>query len=245
MLGHLWSLAVEEQFYLIWPALLFLFARKRRAALRMILLLWSLSLAFRLAVVFLHLPRSWALLTIMGRSGELLAGSYLALLVRGTTQEREAVKSRAPYLFGLSFSICVALGVYIVRSGMSPERTDQIIGGVGLAILSIVSPCALLIAMDNTFVSKTLSVAPLQWIGKISYGLYVYHFLFRIQYYELATYLAPHLSATSHLLLVELIALVGTFVVATVSYYTLEIAFLRLKPILSGSKKERQQLAID
>ena len=100
VLGHFWSLAVEEQFYLIWPFLLFAIYRKSpRHAINLCVLGWLLSLAFRTTVVLLHLHQDWAENFLAGRSGELFAGAFLAMLIREPAQQKDAILRSAPLCF--------------------------------------------------------------------------------------------------------------------------------------------------
>ena len=80
-LGHLWSLAVEEQFYLLWaPLLLFLLSRHRRIALAATC---TLAVASFIDVVWVHHAQSttaWVFYSTDTRSGAFLAGAALSLL---------------------------------------------------------------------------------------------------------------------------------------------------------------------
>ena len=72
-LGHFWSLAVEEQFYLVWPFLLFL-ANRRGRVRQLCLGIYLLSLIFRISVFSLHPNWQWAGYFIGGRAGEMAEG---------------------------------------------------------------------------------------------------------------------------------------------------------------------------
>ena len=72
-------------------------------------------------------------------------------------------------------------------------------------------------------------VPVLRWLGKISYGIYVYHLLFHGAFLWITDRIAPGLSNNAHLCLLFLVALAGTLCIASLSFYTYESAFLRLK----------------
>jgi peptidoglycan/LPS O-acetylase OafA/YrhL len=76
----------------------------------------------------------------------------------------------------------------------------------------------------------------LRWLGKISYGIYVYHLLFRAQFQWIARHIAPHASRNTELGFTALVAAVGTLSIASLSFYTYEKFFLALKEMFSSAK---------
>jgi peptidoglycan/LPS O-acetylase OafA/YrhL len=169
---HTWSLAVEEQFYLVWPPILILLLRRGASALR-----WALA-----ATVV-----SWTLLALTTqtkpgmvastyllphtRAGELLIGCALALWMAG----HPAILERTTLLRRLTWAALIALAVLAVtvgKAGESPLLPLQ------LPVIALVS--ALLIAgllTDGTGpVARALSWSPLVRIGVISYGIYLFHY---------------------------------------------------------------------
>jgi len=223
-IGHFWSLAVEEQFYLLWPFVLALFAGNRRGAKHMILTLWVLSLAFRVAVQGMNLPE-WGSYFLLSRAGELLAGAYLALVVRGDAKEQQRLFRVLPYVLGISLLL---LGIV---SFFSP---DGDIGTgwwciLGLAFLSIFFASIVGLSLKPGILQSFFQLPLLRWLGKISYGIYIYHLLFRHGFIWLTDRIAPHLGYNAKLVVLFLVALAGTLAIASLSFYTYERAFLRLK----------------
>lgn len=158
VLLHTWSLAIEEQFYLFFPLLLFLFRPKNRLLALTVLAVASivvaqLSLAQDPAWAFYLLPaRAWELL-----AGAMLATSNLCANLRGSCREVTAG-------IGLSL-ICGSIAVY-----------DTFTPFPGVAALPpIVGAVLLLAAGEATFVGKLLSLKPLVGVGLISYSLYLWH----------------------------------------------------------------------
>jgi peptidoglycan/LPS O-acetylase OafA/YrhL len=228
-LVHFWSLAVEEQFYLAWPLLLFMFAGKRKAAMRMMSVLWLASMTFRLLIVVLHYPTDWALLSIGGRSGELIAGGYLALLLRGTSEERRGIERFGTILSTVCLLSFAVLAVYVTRERYSQSTTDIVMSLAGLPLLSVLFPCLIAAALKSGILQTCMSIATLRWLGKISYGIYVYHFLFRHLFDKCATWIYPTLGPVQHQAFVGLVAAAGTLLIASFSFYTLETAFIHIK----------------
>ena len=172
---HMWSLSVEEQFYLVWPTLLalmlrFLPERRHRQA---VLGLCILSLLAAEALVHIW-PRS-AFFHLPTRGWELLAGALLAM----NFIPRIASKAVAESLSAIGLALMIApLFLY-----------DKETPFPGLAALVPVLGCALVIYStenERTRVATLLSWKPIVFIGLISYSLYLWHWpIFAFTSYEL------------------------------------------------------------
>jgi peptidoglycan/LPS O-acetylase OafA/YrhL len=157
---HTWSLAVEDQYYLVFPVFMLIAARlmKRRWpwAIAVVLLL-SLAVA---AVEAYRVPPS-AFYLLPSRMWELLLGSLLAVrpLPVGSRRLREGL---------------AALGLVLIFAAVFCYTADTVFPG-----LAALPPClgaALVIQYGpETRTAKLLSLRPLVWIGLISYSLYLYH----------------------------------------------------------------------
>jgi peptidoglycan/LPS O-acetylase OafA/YrhL len=224
-LSHFWSLAVEEQFYIIWPFVLGIFAGQRRKAMRLILFLWMLSFLFRIAVTGLNLDPYWSVAFLPGRCGELLAGAYLTLALRGDAKEVQRLYRLLPIASLASFLLFDLAAIL----PQSTDPTSPLISTLGLAALSIFFASVIGLSLRPGVIQSVFSLGWLRWFGKISYGIYVYHLLFKNQYYWIATHIAPHASDNAQRVILFLIAAVGTLVIAPLSYYTFESVFLRWK----------------
>lgn len=158
-----WSLSVEEQFYLLFPALLLAIFRFAQNRVQTILkLLFAISL---LACVLITLRNpSWAFYMLPTRAWELLAGSICAVKAGNTTSRY----SRVSDAWGWAGLLLFALSFALVREANFPGY---------LAIL----PVAGAVAVIGRSSSKTdsaerfLSSAPLVLIGRMSYSLYLCH----------------------------------------------------------------------
>ncbi|HXS64560.1 MAG TPA: acyltransferase family protein [Streptosporangiaceae bacterium] len=177
---HLWSLAVEEQFYLIWPWLLLLaLLGLRRLGLKSVgwLALPTLALAAgsALAMLLFYHPGLDPTRVYEGtdtRAFGLLIGAALAMIwpSRWWTKPTRGVLRVTD---GISAAGLVVVAVMIVTVG---EYSAFIYHG-GLVLLSfatavIVAACA----MPGSLLGRGLAWAPLRWIGVRSYGIYLWHY---------------------------------------------------------------------
>ncbi len=224
-LDHFWSLAVEEQFYLVWPFLLLMLRRDRVNAMRFCAVLWLLSFVFRVGVYSFSLSPDWAGRFLLGRTGELCVGAFLALSVRGYPEERRRVMRQVPRLLWGALAALVGLLVFSHEPSLETFSNATF----GLAILSVFFGCLIACSTVPGPIQSFFQVPALRWLGKISYGIYVYHWFFRQQFEWCAARLAPHAGRTANLLLVALMAALGTLAVASLSFYTYELFFLGLK----------------
>ena len=189
MLGHTWSLAVEEQFYIVWPALLLAGMRIGRARLALlVLLLIFLDTPYRL---FLDLHGGFAHVFVGtdSRGDALLFGCVLALL-----------ETRWHPIVG--WIGLIGVGALAATWPGDPGLGAQILFIPGAAIVS-----TLAVAGCPT----VLAWRPLAFIGKISYGLYLWHGL--VIWWHIPWPVEVPLCIA----------------IACVSYFVLEQRFLRLK----------------
>ena len=166
---HYWSLAVEEQFYLCWPPLLVLLTRRPQQYRRLVLATIGVLAAASFIVALWWTARrpSWAFFLLPARMGELLAGAALAVV--GTA----AASIPANWRAGLGW--CGVVGVVGACVGF-----DESVPWPGAAVLlPVIATMALIVAGTANALSWApatgLAVAPLQWVGRHSYALYLWH----------------------------------------------------------------------
>ena len=236
---HFWSLAVEEQFYLFWPFLLALFVGRRRGAIRMCVALWTLSLIFRIGVLESHVAMEWGTKFLLGRAGELIAGAWIAMVVRGDREERQKFFGVIPWLLPASLVALVAVTVI----GNDTTLETPWMATAGLAVCSILSACIVGACLQPGLMQRFFSFAPLRWLGKISYGFYVYHLLISNKVIEFTYYMWPNMDRNKRLGVVFPIGIIATLAIASLSFYTFESFFLRLKDRITAQKKPIAELA--
>jgi peptidoglycan/LPS O-acetylase OafA/YrhL len=217
MLGHTWSLAVEEQFYLLWPPLFLLLMRVggRRAALIGTIALAAGAWAWRATLAMTGASTHRIYNGLDTRLDALMIGCALALALSLLTSEQlERLRDRTRLITPLAMvtlaafaakSVWWAQDAFVWRYGTVAVLTAAVILGV---TLDARSPLAVL-----------LSMRWLRGVGVISYGLYLWH-------YPVSRFAAQ---ATRDAWVVLVVTLVGSFVVAGISYFVVERPFLALK----------------
>jgi peptidoglycan/LPS O-acetylase OafA/YrhL len=165
---HFWSLAVEEQFYLCWPPLLVLLARRPRQYRRLLLAVIATVAVAGFVLAAWMTPRSptWAFFLLPTRMGELLAGALLAVLGTQLRRIPAAVRAAAAWA-GLAVIVAVCF------------RFDETTPWPGTAVLVPVLATMAVIAGRTHRVpcsaGRFLGVGALQWIGRRSYAIYLWH----------------------------------------------------------------------
>lgn len=169
-LRHMWSLAVEEQFYIVWPFIVFLLWKlgaRRMTALAVTFVLIGISAA----LMYLMYSPANASRVYYGtdtRAFQPLLGATLALFIQRKKSTSSPWTKAFPIGFGaLVFLICTSIW-------MPDDLSSYFRGG---AFLIAIATVAIIVSLQNTtFLTKFLSTKSLVHVGVISYGIYLWHF---------------------------------------------------------------------
>ncbi len=235
---HLWSLAVEEQFYLIWPLVVFFLSR--RAMIGTCLAILALSPLVRLAFDIVQ-PDGIASYTLLpARLDGLALGGLIALAVRGNYSLPLLGRSGRQMLFvgGVGLFALMAFGQSIGWKGLLPAL-DRDVQLAGYSLVALLFGGLLLYALATPAGSRlhwVLNTRLLQSFGKYSYGLYLFHVPLRNLIRERVVLAGglPRVGGTEApaqaVLFVGAIGL--TWLVAVASWHVYEKHWLKLKQLV-------------
>ena len=164
---HLWSLGVEEQFYIVWPLLLMLFYRVHRARTFLIVMSIAAGASFVLGQVLFPHFSSFTYYMLPTRAGELLLGAIGSRVVLSSRWQR------VPRGW---LTLMAVAGLLLLAVSMAFMSEDMIFPGL-LALPPTIGATLLILTRrdDAQPVVRLLSMRPLVMVGLISYSAYLWH----------------------------------------------------------------------
>jgi peptidoglycan/LPS O-acetylase OafA/YrhL len=233
-LTHTWSLAVEEQFYLVWPLVVLAVMHFSRTFTRGIRVLLALSvlgaLASALEMALLYSPMANTTRLYFGtdtHAQSILVGSVLACSMT-IIQMRRGAEGMAPVARSLVarwglvlLGLAGLAGTLTLTYTLVGTSSFDYRGGFMLSALSAAAIITAAVCVPRGPIALGLSVGPLVWLGTISYGAYLWH-------YPVYIYFDSARTGLSGLSLLA-VRFASTVALATASYYLVE------RPVMYGT----------
>jgi peptidoglycan/LPS O-acetylase OafA/YrhL len=236
VIAHFWSLAVEEQFYLLWP--LVVFWSQGRRLMMICLVCFVTAFGMRLGFVLAGYPLAPYVLT-PARMDSLTVGAFLALVVR----QPNGLLSLSRWIWPVGGAAAATLGAIFVRNrGLSITGTME--QTIGYSLLAVMFGALLIVAVNSPgghALGKIFAHPVLTFFGRYSYGLYVFHYPIVLLMKKnllgesgLPIFLGSKLPAQ----VLFLTAATGISVsLAWISWHLYEAQFLKLKVLFSYQRK--------
>jgi peptidoglycan/LPS O-acetylase OafA/YrhL len=239
-INHFWSLAVEEQFYLFWPLVVYLLTPRPRALAAVCLALALSAMLARLIGSLMGLSFWTSSLLLPFRLDALALGAFLAVAARQPAGMRRlvwALPRVTTVVVGLLAATVVWVRVLGARHGV------ELAAGVRPMLFLMLLACLLMVALvasERAVASRFFRSRFMVFLGTYSYGLYVYHHF--IAWYlidnrtelELTRWLGSEGAAVALQATLGASASLG---IAYLSYELFEKRFLQLKPLFEAAKK--------
>jgi peptidoglycan/LPS O-acetylase OafA/YrhL len=215
IIGPLWTVSIEEQFYLAWPPIVRHLTRNSLAAAAVGML--AVSNGTRVLMVATHAGQNSIWCNTLARLDPIAAGILVAAVLRGGAP-RLGLGTRTGMLAAGTLPLALVAHFWRIHG---PDRLEWVPSLVGFPVVA--ASCTVIV-LSVLGIELRLPRA-LLYLGKISYGLYVYHALAN----DLSNLVIPVHSSFLQLALRPTIALAITVGLAAVSYAVLETPFLNLK----------------
>ncbi|HKR06978.1 MAG TPA: acyltransferase [Bacteroidia bacterium] len=262
LFSHLWSLSVEEQFYIVFPFVIYFLSLKNLKRVLVFILIGCPVLRF-ISVELLKTvtDNNYLIGTIIYRQtpfqfDALCFGAVLAVF------DFKSLLKRLKMSFYICLLLTAGVGIinylwlhnsveHITLKGLGYEYAENMVYGnrlsYGLTLINICCALMILCSINETPILKLLESKVLVFIGKISYGIYLFHYPF-LKIYRIAL---SHFFTTQQIngrILLEagifLTYLTCLIIICTGSYFLFEIRFLKLKEKIKDEESASKELTV-
>lgn len=228
--SHFWTLAIEEQFYLLWPLIVCRYRREHAMRACLAILVAGTLLRLGLALEGVR-PQVSYLLTPTELDG-LAAGAFLALAIRAPSARPFALRWGRELTIGAVAVICAMI---VYRRAFS--FSDPLVPVIGFSCLAIAFGALVLTAArasSEGMVGATLSHPALRFLGRYSYAIYLLHMPIiqlwrapqRAESWLVSDGVPPFVAHVAYIAVVTSVVILA----ALVSWHTIESPFLRMRP---------------
>jgi peptidoglycan/LPS O-acetylase OafA/YrhL len=217
--SHTWSLGIEEQFYLTWPALFVILRRTKQTLVRLVTALILVAWVYRAALQFLfHVHQGWFYEAFDARFDHLLVGCLLALILFDSVRNARLARycSRGDVLLA---TLAVLILSVLLEFRYGSGYRDSVAFIVDPLLIAVIIP--MLIAQRHKAAVRWLETSPIRYIGRISYSLYLYQ--------QLVIEPAMKFFRWTPLSMRVALACGAVVAVASLSYFGIEQPFQKLK----------------
>jgi len=173
-LNHLWSLSVEEQFYLVWPWVLLLLVRFVPRRARAAVVLGFAAVSYALASGFGMVQPERAYLGTDTRAGALLLGAALALFL-ASRPSAHAMMTRSrltPTIVGI-----IALGIFAGACALGWSVDSPALYAGGLVLVGLAEAALVWAVLHRGILERLFGSLPMRAIGRASYSIYLWHWV--------------------------------------------------------------------
>lgn len=226
--GHTWSLAIEEQFYLVWPIVLtlLLWHRLRKNIICILGVMIIAVILWRMHLFGVNAPASRTYCGFDTRSDGLLMGAFLAHVGR-------------PWMLRIGKTWTIA-AAYIIFVLTTKAGDDLAVTALGFALTSIAAAIiiAKVVTAQEGTLTRVLEETPLSGLGQVSYGFYLWHYaVIQVLLYRGHDQFGAYFGGFTHPRIVMLgFSFMVTLLFTLISWYAIE------SPILNNQKKSKSNL---